>query len=88
MDGVSVYHAGDTDKIPEMKDYKCDVALLPVGGTYTMNIEEAADAAVVNSPKVAIPMHYGETVGRADDGKKFAELLKGKIEVQIPKKEG
>lgn len=53
-----------------------------------MNIEEASDAAVVINPKVAIPMHYGETVGRADDGKKFAELLKGKIEVQIPKKEG
>jgi L-ascorbate metabolism protein UlaG (beta-lactamase superfamily) len=53
-----VYFAGDTDLIPEMKDCKCDIALLPIGGTYTMDAQEAADAVEIIAPKVAIPMHY------------------------------
>lgn len=88
MDGVSVYHAGDTDNIPEMKDYRCDVALLPVGGTYVMTAGEAAQAALAVKPKMAIPMHYGEVAGSAADAIEFRDLLKGKIEVKILKKEG
>jgi len=87
MDGVSIYHAGDTDNIPEMKDFKCDIALLPVGGTYTMTAEEAVGAAIAIKPKIAVPMHYGQTAGHPDDGKRFADLLKGKIDVKIAKKE-
>jgi len=87
MDGMSVYHAGDTDNIPEMKDYKCDIALLPVGGTYTMNAEEAAEAAEAINPKVAVPMHYGRVAGHPADAKRFEELLKGKVKVEILKKE-
>ncbi|MFZ1947185.1 MAG: MBL fold metallo-hydrolase [bacterium] len=61
--GRAIYHAGDTDIIPEMKSIKADVALLPVGGTYTMNAKEAAEAANIIKPKVAIPMHYGTLLG-------------------------
>jgi L-ascorbate metabolism protein UlaG (beta-lactamase superfamily) len=55
--GERVYFAADTDRIPEMADIDCDVALLPVGGTYTMDIEAAAQAAADIGPKVAVPMH-------------------------------
>lgn len=57
LEGERLYFAGDTDRIPEMADIDCDVALLPVGGTYTMDIEEAAQAAADIGPKVAVPMH-------------------------------
>jgi len=85
--GVRIYHAGDTDVIPEMKNYTCDIALLPVSGTYVMTAEEAAQAALIIKPKVAIPMHYGEVAGTSADAKKFQDALKGKIEVKILKKE-
>ncbi len=58
VDGVKVYHAGDTDFIDEMKDLKVDIALMPVGGTYTMSWEEAQKAVNTFKPKVAIPMHW------------------------------
>lgn len=86
-DGVSIYHAGDTDEIPEMEGCKCDIALLPVSGTYVMTADEAAHAALAIKPKVAVPMHYGEVAGTAADAKRFQELLKGRVEVRILKKE-
>jgi len=70
-DGISVYHAGDTDFIPEMKSLKVDVALLPVSGTYVMTADEAIEAANSFQPKIAIPMHFGEIVGSAKDAEKF-----------------
>lgn len=76
MDGTTVYHAGDTDFIPEMKSIKCDIALLPVSGTYVMTAEEAAQAAAAINPKIAVPMHYGAIVGSAADAKKFKSLVK------------
>jgi L-ascorbate metabolism protein UlaG (beta-lactamase superfamily) len=87
VNGQRVYLAGDTDYIPEMKDFKCDVALLPVSGTYVMTAEEAVKAAQAIKPKVAIPMHYGAIVGSASDAQRFADALKGKIEVVILKQE-
>ncbi len=87
MDGLSVYHAGDTDRIPEMDGLKCDVALLPVSGTYVMTAGEAAEAALLIKPKVAIPMHYGDIVGKVSDARRFESNLKGKIEVKILRKE-
>ncbi|MEW6067583.1 MAG: MBL fold metallo-hydrolase [Nitrospirota bacterium] len=82
--GQRIYIAGDTDYIPEMKTFKnIDIALLPVSGTYVMTAEEAIKAALDIKPKVAIPMHYGSIVGSEKDAKKFAEGLKGKIEVII-----
>jgi L-ascorbate metabolism protein UlaG (beta-lactamase superfamily) len=62
VEGKTIYHAGDTDFIPEMKKLgHVDVALLPSGGTYTMNNSEAAEAAVAINPKIVIPMHRWET---------------------------
>jgi L-ascorbate metabolism protein UlaG (beta-lactamase superfamily) len=68
LNGVLVYHAGDTDLIPEMKSIRnIDLALLPIGGsTYTMNAGEAAKAAGIIRPKIAIPMHYGSISGVGD----------------------
>ena len=79
--GIRVYHAGDTDAIPEMRGLKPDVALLPVSGTYVMTPEEAAQAAKMVEPKLAIPMHYGVIVGTEQDAQKFKQLTT--VEVQI-----
>jgi len=82
--GLRIYHAGDTDHIPEMSDIKCDIALLPVSGTYVMTAKEAVAAAIDIGPKVAIPMHYGGSViGTIADAERFASGLKGKIDVTI-----
>jgi L-ascorbate metabolism protein UlaG (beta-lactamase superfamily) len=85
--GQGIYLAGDTDYIPEMKNLKADIALLPVSGTYVMTAREAIKAALDIQPKIAIPMHYGSIVGSEDDAKTFAEGLKGKVEVVILKEE-
>jgi L-ascorbate metabolism protein UlaG (beta-lactamase superfamily) len=76
MDGTRVYFAGDTDFIPEMKSVRCDIALLPVSGTYVMTAEEAAEAAAALRPKIAVPMHYAAIVGSDADAKKFKSLVK------------
>jgi L-ascorbate metabolism protein UlaG (beta-lactamase superfamily) len=85
--GQRVYLAGDTDYIPEMKSFKADIALLPVSGTYVMTAEEAVKAALDIKPAIAIPMHYDSIVGTKNDADKFAEGLKGKINVVILKEE-
>lgn len=86
--GVTYYHAGDTDVIPEMTGLAPDVALLPVSGTYVMTADEAAKAARQIKPRVAVPMHYGAIVGSDADAKKFAKLLEGSgIQVVIKTKE-
>ncbi len=88
VDGKRIYIAGDTDYIPEMKDFKdVNIALLPVSGTYVMTADEAVQAALDIRPDVAIPMHYGSIVGTESDAERFAEKLKGKIEVVILKEE-
>ncbi|MEM0440828.1 MAG: MBL fold metallo-hydrolase [Candidatus Caldarchaeum sp.] len=74
---VSIYHAGDTDFIPEMKKLKVDIALLPVSGTYVMTAKEAVEAATTIKPKVAIPMHYGAIVGSEKDAEDFKRLYGG-----------
>jgi len=76
MDGTTVYFPGDSDFTPEMKSVKCDIALLPVSGTYVMTAEEAAEAAAAINPKIAVPMHYGAIVGSDADAKKFKSLVK------------
>ncbi|MEM4663008.1 MAG: MBL fold metallo-hydrolase [Candidatus Diapherotrites archaeon] len=82
ISGKRIYHAGDTDLIPEMHDLKnIDVALLPVGGTYTMNAEEATRAAEIIKPKLAIPMHYGSIVGTRKDAQLFKELYSGHAQI-------
>ncbi|MBI4801098.1 MAG: MBL fold metallo-hydrolase [Elusimicrobia bacterium] len=83
---LSVYHAGDTDLIEEMKTVKADVALLPVGGTYTMDARDACGAAQAIKPKVAVPMHYGSVVGSREDAIRFKNLC-GACEVKILEQE-
>jgi L-ascorbate metabolism protein UlaG (beta-lactamase superfamily) len=84
VEGLRIYHAGDTDLIPEMGEVKADIALLPVSGTYVMTPEEAAQAALAIRPQVAIPMHYGGgVVGTADDAARFAKALAGKVRVEV-----
>jgi L-ascorbate metabolism protein UlaG (beta-lactamase superfamily) len=77
--GVRIYHAGDADLIPEMKDVRADIALLPVSGTYVMTAQEAAEAVGVINPKIAIPMHYGRTIGSPKDGEAFKKLAKCEV---------
>ena len=73
--GERLYHAGDTDVIPEMDEVSgVDVALLPVSGTYVMTAEEAAEAARRIQPRLAVPMHWGENIGTEDDARRFAHL--------------
>lgn len=87
LDGVRIYHAGDTDFIPEMKGLETDIALLPVSGKYVMDPGQAADAARAVKPRMAVPMHYGKIVGSEDDAKKFARELEGEVKVVIKEKE-
>ncbi|MCU0288487.1 MAG: MBL fold metallo-hydrolase [Acidobacteria bacterium] len=83
LDDTSYYFAGDTDYIPEMAQIKADVIFLPVGGTYTMNAQEAARAANCIKPKIAIPIHFGSIVGTQKDAKTFIENLAEGIESKI-----
>jgi len=86
LDGVRVYHAGDTDFIPEMEDIQTDIALLPVSGTYVMTAAEAVRAALAIDPQMAIPMHFGAIVGSASDADQFSADLAGKVDVTILEK--
>jgi L-ascorbate metabolism protein UlaG (beta-lactamase superfamily) len=86
IDGVRIYHAGDTDFIPEMKDIETDIALLPVSGTYVMTATEAVQAALAIEPRIAIPMHFGAIVGSDTDADQFAASLAGKVDVTILEK--
>ena len=96
MGNVVVYHAGDSDRIPEMsklsgygKEGNKFIALLPVSGTYVMNPEEAASAASIISPTVVIPMHYGAGVaGTIEDAQRFAKLCTEQgLKAQVLEKE-
>jgi len=92
---VIIYHAGDTDLIPEMQKLtgynqpdKKFVALLPVGGRFTMSAEEAAEAAKIIKPTIAIPMHWGTTSGSREDALEFKELCENEgINAEILEKE-
>ncbi|MGC8495869.1 MAG: MBL fold metallo-hydrolase [Candidatus Micrarchaeia archaeon] len=90
-DGMRIYHAGDTDFIPEMKDLKdIDLALIPIGGTYTMDVDEAITAAKSIDARSITPMHYKNLLGRDGSAKaeqKFAKGVKNALimkEVQEP----
>lgn len=84
LGGKRIYHAGDTDAIPEMKKLSVDVALLPIGGTYTMTAEEAAGIANEFKPKVVVPMHWGTIVGSEMDARRFKGLFKGETSILRP----
>jgi L-ascorbate metabolism protein UlaG (beta-lactamase superfamily) len=84
VDGVRIYHSGDADVIPEMEQIRVDVALLPVGGTYTMTAAQAALAAEKIKPKVAVPMHCGDIAGTFEDRDAFAAAAKVPVVVLDP----
>ncbi len=83
LNGKRIYHAGDTDLIPEMAHIQADIALLPVSGTYVMTAVEAAEAANTLKPALAIPMHYGDAdvVGTLNDAEEFKRLAKVPVEI-------
>jgi len=84
VDGVRIYHVGDTDMIPEMAGTNADVALIPVGGTYTMTVKQAAEAVNKINPKVAVPMHCGDIVGTLEDRDKFKAATSAKVVILDP----
>lgn len=79
INGIRYYIAGDTDITEENKQVKCDVAFVPVGGTYTMDFKEAASLINEIKPKIAIPIHYGSIVGTEQDAIDFIRLLHPEI---------
>ena len=83
INGVSYYIAGDTDITEENKSVKCDVAFVPIGGTFTMNYEESASLVNEIKPKIVVPIHYGEIVGTKQDAEKFKELIDKNIKCEI-----
>ena len=82
MDGIRYYVAGDTDHIKELSAVSCDVAMVPIGGTYTMTAKEAAKLINEISPAVAIPTHYGSIVGKPEDADIFRKHVDPKIKVE------
>ena len=82
LDGQRIYIAGDTDATKEAESVKCDVALVPIGGTYTMNAKKAAELINRIKPACAIPTHYGGIVGSKEDADAFAAEVKPPIVVE------
>ena len=83
LQGIRYYIAGDTDINEENRKVKCDVAFIPVGGTYTMDYKEAADLINELKPKIAVPIHYGSVVGTKQDAINFVCLVKPDIRCEI-----
>ncbi|NVO11820.1 MAG: MBL fold metallo-hydrolase [Bacteroidales bacterium] len=86
INGVRIYHTGDTERIPEMQHIPCDIILLPLGQTYTMNtVDDAVKAVLDTKASIAIPIHFGMYEGKVEDAENFAKMLEGNIRVIIPK---
>lgn len=83
LDGKRIYVAGDTDTTPDAKKVQCDVALVPVGGTYTMNASQAAELVNTIRPAAAIPTHYGSVAGSAADAESFREKVDPAVHIDI-----
>lgn len=83
VSGTRIYIAGDIDDIDEAKAVKCDIAMIPIGGFYTMNYKEGAKLINAMKPQVAIPTHYGTAVGNPSDGESFASLVDDGIQVDL-----
>lgn len=86
LDGTRFYHAGDTDRIPEMDvlaEKDIDVAFLPIGGTYTMDAEEAVEAAEAIQADVVIPIHYGHVDGTEADAHAFKKMVEDRTDSEV-----
>ena len=83
IDGARIYVAGDTDAVKEVKAVKCDIALVPIGGKFTMDAKKAAEFINTIQPSIAIPTHYGSIVGKKEDADVFAAGVKAPIRTEI-----
>ena len=83
IENIKYYIAGDTDITDENRKVECDVAFVPVGGTYTMTSKEAAELVNEIMPNIAIPIHYGSIVGTKQDAIDFKEKLDERIRCEI-----
>ncbi len=83
IDGRRIYIAGDTDMTKENQKIKCDVAMVPIGGTYTMDAKKAAELVNLIGPGTAIPTHYGSIVGKKEDEEIFCKNVNAGIKVEI-----
>ena len=83
LNDIRYYIAGDTDITEENRKVKCDVAFVPVGGTYTMDFKEAAQLINEIQPKIAVPIHYGSVIGTEQDASDFIKLLHPNIKGMI-----
>ena len=81
-DDKRIYIAGDTDATKEAKEVKCDIALVPIGGTYTMDAKAAAGLVDELEPEIAIPVHYGTGVGSPSDGEIFEKNVKKSVKIE------
>ena len=83
LEGKKLYIMGDTDRTSEAESQKCDICFVPIGGTYTMNVDEAVDYINTIKPSVAIPIHYGSIVGDVSLGEEFKNKVDKDIEVEL-----
>ena len=83
IDGQRIYIAGDTDMNRDNQDVKCDVALVPIGGKFTMDAKKAAEFINTIQPSIAIPTYYGSIVGKKEDADVFAAGVKAPIRTEI-----
>ena len=88
IDDTTIYHSGDTDKIPEMDNLKPTIALLPVSGTYVMDVPEAVEAALAVDAEITIPMHVGRGIGELSYADEFKEKLGNKKVVVLSMEDG
>ncbi len=79
--GKRIYIAGDTDATKEAMQVKCDIAIVPIGGTYTMDVKRAAELINKIKPEYVIPVHYGSIVGKPSDAQSFAALVDDSVQV-------
>jgi L-ascorbate metabolism protein UlaG (beta-lactamase superfamily) len=79
--GTTFYHAGDTDFLPSMSGIRCDVAFLPVGGHYTMGVEDAARAGAACGAEIIVPIHWGDAHGTDADVTRLRELFSRQVRV-------
>ena len=82
LDGLRIYHTGDSDLIDEMRDVNCHVALVPVSGTYVLTAAEAVEAVRLIEPEIAIPMHWGDIVGSEVDAAYFRDHASCKVVIK------
>jgi len=80
-ENTRIYVCGDMDNIPEGKKVQCDIALVPIGGTFTMNAQTAAAFINEMQPKIVIPTHYGTLVGSPKDAEIFSSLLNDSVKI-------